>query len=152
MNLSTNENTFGRGRDVPMKTLGHRSLASFLRVALRVVQILLYISVPFVAFGCGVALLKSYGAEIGWIDMPTPPSPILAWLFCGMIAVGLTVSIVVVSRLRSIFATLSAGDPFVPENATHLRVIAIALAAGEIARYAIGGAMMATMLALRIEP
>ena len=54
----------------------------------------------------------------------------------------------VIDRLRRIFATLIAGDPFVPENAGHLRVIAIAIAAYQILRHVTQGAvaMILTLL------
>ncbi|MCW5724540.1 MAG: DUF2975 domain-containing protein [Maricaulaceae bacterium] len=42
---------------------------------------------------------------------------------------------VLVDRLRRMFATLAAGDPFVPENAGHLRVIALAVAVYQLVRY-----------------
>jgi hypothetical protein len=59
--------------------------------------------------------------------------------FAFVLAIGaLVAALLVVSRLRRIFATLSAGDPFVPENAEHLRVIAIVIAAFEVARLAAG--------------
>jgi hypothetical protein len=45
-------------------------------------------------------------------------------------------AIVVVGRLRSIFATLIAGDPFHPDNVRRLRVIGGALAVIELGRYA----------------
>lgn len=133
-----------------MKTLGRRSLASFLRVALRVAQILLWVLVPFVAFACGVALLLAYGVTLEWVDMPPPPAPVFGWIWTVRCAVALAVAIVIVSRLRSVFATLAAGDPFVPENAAHLRVIGIALAAGELVRYALNSIRNVSMNAMQI--
>ncbi len=135
-----------------MKTLGHRSLATFLRVALRIVLILLYVAIPLTVLGCAVALMKSYGVDINWFDMPRPPSPLITWLFTALFAVSLAGTIIIVDQLRRIFATLSDGDPFVPENALHLRVIWMTLAVWELVRYALAGTMMATMIALRIEP
>ena len=51
----------------------------------------------------------------------------------------------IVSRLRRIFATLTAGDPFDPENVRRLRTIGLMLAALEVGRYpvAVGAAMIA---------
>ena len=40
-------------------------------------------------------------------------------------------------ELRKILATLTAGDPFVPENAVRLTRIAIAIAVTQLLRYAI---------------
>ena len=47
--------------------------------------------------------------------------------------------LVIVERLRRIFATLTAGDPFHPENVRRLRVIGLVLAGLEIGRYVIYG-------------
>jgi hypothetical protein len=122
-----------------MKTLGRRSLAAFLQVALRVVQILLLVFIPFVAFGCVVMLLKTYGVALEFTDMRPARAPLFAWIFTVRMTAIVTVAIIIVSRLRSIFATLAAGDPFVPENAAHLRVIWVTLAIGELVRYALDG-------------
>ena len=43
----------------------------------------------------------------------------------------------VTGKLRSVFKTLSAGNPFVPENAARIRAVAIAFIAGEFVRSAI---------------
>ena len=55
---------------------------------------------------------------------------------------------IVIDRLRRIFSTLIAGDPFVPENAGHLRIIALAIAGFQILRHVTQGAvaMLLTML------
>ncbi|MBI1236471.1 DUF2975 domain-containing protein [Hyphobacterium indicum] len=47
--------------------------------------------------------------------------------------------LVIVHRLRLIVRTLISGDPFVPENAGHLRIIAIAIGLYQIVRYAAQG-------------
>lgn len=120
-----------------MKTLGRRSLATFLRVALRIVQVALFILTPLILFLCGVLLIKSYGVEIGWADMLGPPAPVFGWIFLVRMTVLLVCTIIIVTQLRNIFATVAAGDPFVPENAAHLRVIWITMAVGELVRYAL---------------
>jgi len=58
---------------------------------------------------------------------------------------------IVVHRLRRIFATLIGGDPFVPENVGHLRVIAFAIGAYQILSYATRGAV-AMVLTLMDHP
>jgi len=55
--------------------------------------------------------------------------------------------LVLVDRLRRMFATLIAGDPFVPENAGHLRVIAFAVAIYQAVGY-VARAMVALSLTL----
>jgi hypothetical protein len=42
---------------------------------------------------------------------------------------------VIVERLRRVFATLTAGDPFHPDNVRRLRVVGLALAALLVANY-----------------
>lgn len=132
-----------------MRTIGSRSLATFLRVALRVAQIVLWALTPLVLFACLVMLLMAYGVAIGWIDAD-PPRPIFAWILTTRSVVALGLSIIIVGRLRSVFATLAAGDPFVPENADHLRVIWVALAAGEVVRYALDSIRTVSMNALNM--
>ena len=45
--------------------------------------------------------------------------------------------LVIVGRLRRIFSTLTAGDPFHPDNVRRLRTIGVVLAVLEILRYPI---------------
>jgi hypothetical protein len=49
----------------------------------------------------------------------------------------LTGVLVIVGVLRRIFATLTAGDPFHPENVARLRLIGLMLAGLELGRYAV---------------
>jgi hypothetical protein len=132
-----------------MRTLGRRSLATFLRVALRIVQVALWVLTPLVAFACTIMLLRAYGVQMEWVEMPAP-EPVFAWIFTVRSAVALTVAIIIVSRLRSVFATLAAGDQFVPENAAHLRVIWVTLAIGELVRYALDSIRNVSMTALQV--
>jgi len=46
---------------------------------------------------------------------------------------------VIVERLRKIFATLTAGDPFHPDNVVRLRLIGLVLAGLEVGRYVFSG-------------
>ena len=55
--------------------------------------------------------------------------------------------LVLVDRLRRVFGTLIAGDPFVPENAGHLRIIAIAIGVYQAVGY-VAQAMVALSLSL----
>lgn len=128
----------------PVKALGHRSLAAFLRAALRVALIVLWGLAVISGAACLAMILNSYGLDLPGMDA-APRSPALAWLATAIIAVTLTACILIVSRLRRIFVTLADGDPFVPENAGHLQVIWITLAAWELCRYVLGGAAFAVM-------
>jgi hypothetical protein len=55
----------------------------------------------------------------------------------GLLAAGLSMSavLVIVDRLRRIFVTLMAGDPFHPDNVRRLRIIGLMLACLELMRY-----------------
>lgn len=49
----------------------------------------------------------------------------------------------ILSRLRMVFATLTAGDPFHPENIRRLRLIGFVLAAMELGRYVLNAMLLA---------
>ncbi|HAQ35029.1 MAG: hypothetical protein CMF74_07090 [Maricaulis sp.] len=63
------------------------------------------------------------------------------------------VLMIITDRLRRMFATLIAGDPFVPENAGHLRVIAVAIGVYQLVAYAAQGvlAMALTLFGQPVE-
>ena len=69
------------------------------------------------------------------------------WLF-PLLVTEIVAFMIVVDRLRRILSTLIAGDPFVPENAGHLQIIAVAIAGYQILRHVTQGAvaMILTML------
>jgi hypothetical protein len=125
-----------------MKAIGRGSLASALGVLLDVLRIILWIVLALAAV---LAALGVYVYAAGPADsvLGVRVERIDPWYmtaFAFVLAIGaLVAALLVVSRLRRIFATLSAGDPFVPENAEHLRVIAIVIAVFEIARLGSGG-------------
>lgn len=60
------------------------------------------------------------------------------------IAAPVTVAVYICAQVRKILSTLAMGDPFVPENASRLRKIAIAVAVMESLRY------LAMLLALTL--
>lgn len=62
--------------------------------------------------------------------------PVLATGLAAL-AVYLAGVLVIVGCLRRIFATLTAGDPFHPDNIARLRLIGLILAALELGRYAL---------------
>ena len=85
-----------------------------------------------------VSLLSGHPIDIGTIkiddhDISAPE------LIAGLAGVLVIVSAVifVCLQLQQILATLAAGDPFVPENATRLTRIAIAIAVTQLMRYLI---------------
>jgi hypothetical protein len=125
-----------------MRTLGPGSVSSFLKVILDVFHIALLAAALLLSIGILIALLLSFrpdllGSHLSidnvHIDGPWL-GPMLAAL---LLAMDLYVggAIVIVGRLRRIFQTLIAGDPFHPDNVRRLRVIGGALAALEAGRY-----------------
>ncbi len=140
-----------------MRTLGPGSIASILKLALTVLHwslwgllgfgsflIVLIIFVglySFVGIGPGVpagltGLLNSQLVIL--IAMATPATGALTFI---------------VNRLVKIFSTLEAGDPFVPENALHLRSIAIGIAVFNLIVYAAHGviALIFTLVGNSVE-
>ena len=130
-----------------MRTLGPRSVSSAFKIILDIVFVLLCLA----SLAIGVDALLSAMA----IASPAPftnwtypdsrrtllaDSPReIAWLMRSSLHVlGL---IVVVGRLRSIFATLIAGNPFQSDNARRVRIIGLALAAIEGSNYLVWGLM-----------
>lgn len=124
-----------------MKAIGQGSLATGLSVLLDVLRIALWVvlAVAAVLAAMGVFVYAAGPADsfLGVSIERNDPWYITTMGFALTIG-ALIAALLVVSRLRRIFATLSAGDPFVPENADHLRVIAIVIAAFEVARLAAG--------------
>lgn len=125
-----------------MRALGRGSLASGLRILLDVLRVVLWV---ILALATVLAALGVYVYAAGPADsvLGVRVERIDPWYmttFAFALAIGaLIAALLVVARLRRIFATLSAGDPFVPENADHLRIIAIVIAVFEAARLILSG-------------
>ena len=125
-----------------MRTLGPGSVSSLLKIVLDVVYVGLWIG----AFGAGLAALAAllfmadpdltnnlhFQGLSGHSFSPTAPM-----IVGGLVAATLYIAgiLVIVGRLRRIFATMTAGDPFHPDNVRRLRVIGLVLALMEIDRY-----------------
>ena len=130
-----------------MRALGPGSLSSFLKIILDVDYVSLWVGLGGVAIGILVALLFSFDPTfLGNIQLDTDDGadligkgPLLAWvLFCAGAYLGLILAIV--QRLRKVFVTLTAGDPFHPDNVVRLRLIGLLLGGLEIARYVLRAA------------
>jgi uncharacterized membrane protein (DUF485 family) len=129
-----------------MRALGPGSVSSFLKVILDVVRFVLWVSAIGVSIAILAVLLLSFkpellGGAIGidrlhiagrWLG----PLAAAALLGADLYFAG---AIIIVGRLRRIFQTLIAGDPFHPDNVRRLRVIGGALAALEVGRYVAAG-------------
>jgi hypothetical protein len=129
-----------------MRALGPGSVSSFLKIILDVVFVAL-------AIGVGVTALLTLASLVVLADPalmePSAAAELRAQGLSGpSLAVGLAAAslyvggiLIIVGRLRRIFATLTAGDPFHPTNVRRLRVIGGMLAALELGRYLLAAAM-----------
>lgn len=124
-----------------MRAMGPGSVSSFLKVILDVVYVALWVGVALLGLMALLAILLSFNPEFlenvtidfGRGDAANGPT-----MAAGLAAAGLYVGgiLLIVGRLRRIFATLTAGDPFHPDNVRRLRVIGLILAGLEVGRYA----------------
>jgi hypothetical protein len=141
-----------------MRALGPGSVSSFLKVILDVVRWVLLAAAGAGALGLLAVLLLSFkpafldGAiDIGALHLegaslgPQLAATLLVW------EIYLAGAIVIVGRLRRIFLTLVAGDPFHPDNVRRLRIIGAALAGLELGRYLTAAVLHVVAHALHIE-
>jgi hypothetical protein len=127
-----------------MRALGPGSVSSFLKIILDVVYAavvvgmgaVLLLAVAAFIFSVNPALLSHVQfSDAGQIEARAPV------VVGGLLAAGLYMAgvLVIVGALRRIFMTLTAGDPFHPDNVGRLRLIGLILAALELGRYAVWG-------------
>jgi len=126
-----------------MRALGPGSVSSFLKIILDVVYVALWIGVVGITLMVLAALLFTFNP--GLLDDVSLSSGQVAgqWptITGGLAAASLYMAgvLVIVGCLRRIFVTLTAGDPFHPDNVRRLRLIGVMLAALELGRYAVWG-------------
>ena len=126
-----------------MRALGPGSLSSFLKAVLDVVRILLMALLAVAAAALLYGVLAAFNPQMPFADRVHFPgldrfqawAVFLARTLTAVLFVGGV--LVIVSRLREIFATLKAGDPFHPDNVMRLRVVAAGLAWMEVVRYTV---------------
>jgi hypothetical protein len=125
-----------------MRALGPGSVSSFLKVILDVFRFVLWAAIAGVTLAMIGVLLLSFRPELLGshivIDKLNVEGPWLGPAAAAVLLVAdlyLAGGVVVVGRLRDIFQTLIAGDPFHPDNARRLRVIGATLAVLEVGRY-----------------
>ena len=123
-----------------IRALGPGSLSSFLKVILDVAYYVLWLFAIVAAAGILGLLLISFDPQIlssvARVRLDTdPPAAALDLTGVELYAIGV---IVIVQRLRRVFGTMTAGDPFHPDNVRRLRVIGLVLALLEIDRYVFG--------------
>lgn len=130
-----------------MRTLGPGSISSFLKTILDVIYFALWALVIVLGALALLAILLSFNPEFlaGFINITGEDGEEFT-ANGGTIAAGLSAAglymvgiLVIIGRLRRIFATLTAGDPFHPDNVRRLRVIGLVLAALELGRYLFWG-------------
>jgi hypothetical protein len=151
-----------------MKALGKGSIASWVRIALLVAWVILWIT----AVALGVFILAYSGTlaaiqfgmlppnilelghatvEVGPVTIQTESDdsfvvPIIgpALLAAAVAVIG---ALVIVFHLRRLFQNFTSGEPFSANNAKHLRVIWITMLVLELSRYLIGGVITALVAA-----
>ena len=118
-----------------MRALGPGSMSSLLKLALDVTSAALWVTLGALLLAALLALLLPSDLDF-WRQVARSGArgPMLA---AGLLAFALYVGVVlfIVARLRRIFTTLTAGDPFHPDNVLRLRSIGFALAALELINY-----------------
>lgn len=136
-----------------MRALGPGSVSSFLKIVLDVV----FWFIVVIAGLLGLALVISLLALSFVPDLPetitrrlhvegdiTPGRAIaLGAAFAVYGALYLGAVLTILNRLRRVFGTLIAGDPFQPDNIPRLRLIGFVLAGMELGRYALNTMLLA---------
>jgi hypothetical protein len=134
-----------------MRTLGPGSIASLLKIALDVAYAVLWASLVVIVFAAAAGLLAlpfltgAHGALHidGSISGRMTDSAVLVsrWplllVAAAAVAAYVGVLLIIIFRLRQVFATLILGDPFRPENVGRLRIVGLALIALEVAGYGV---------------
>ena len=116
-----------------MRALGPGSVSSFLKIVVDVVYLAMALAAALLlAAGLGSLVIQPFtGAmprdeldALRSVGLEPHGALALALLALSAYVTGLAV---VFNRLRRVFATLTLGDPFHPDNVTRLRVIGLAL-------------------------
>ncbi|MGJ3233069.1 MAG: DUF2975 domain-containing protein [Oceanicaulis sp.] len=125
-----------------MRTLGPGSLASLLKFLLDAAFYLFWALLGLASLIIVLIVFIGLYRVTGFGDPPEGVAQFLAMDFVlalPMAVVAIAALIFIIDRLRRIFRTLIGGDPFVPENANHLRAIAIGIGVYQILHYASHG-------------
>jgi len=127
-----------------MRALGPGSVSSFLKIILDVVHAAVVVGVAAAGllalagllFSVNPALLAGVRLSDGGSFVDRAPTLVAGLLLACAYMAGV---VVIVGALRRIFATLTAGDPFRPENVGRLRLIGAMLGGLELGRYGVWG-------------
>jgi hypothetical protein len=140
-----------------MRALGPGSVSSLLKLILDVayavtiagVALMLLLALAAILFAVNPGLLSGVTITEGELFAERAPAVVGGLLAAGAYMSGV---LVIVAALRRIFATLTAGDPFHPENAARLRLIGLVLAALELGRYAVWAISAGLPGVARVKP
>lgn len=124
-----------------------------LEIAWYVLWALLLVTAIATAGLLGLAFVDFVGLVRDALDRVPDWLGVSHWISLPLSVLEIIVLLIITDRLRRMFATLIAGDPFVPENAGHLRVIAVAIGVYQLVAYAAQGllAMSLTMFGQPVE-
>ena len=132
---------------MPMiRALGPGSVSSFLKAILDVFYVVLWVIAGALALLIFGVLLISFDPQIippqVMHSLMSNPHESFASGALGVVAgeIQTVFVLVIVQRLRRIFGTMTAGDPFHPENVRRLRFIGLFLALLEGSRFVFGAA------------
>jgi hypothetical protein len=135
--MGTREGDAAPKANAGVSAMGPKSVAAWVERALRVVSVLAIIGL--IAVG-GLMLLTVSMAALG-SQSPMARGLVVSGPGLLLAAISLGVVYIIAVQLRAVFETLRDRDPFKPENARRLRVVALALAVLELARYFTSGAV-----------
>ncbi len=154
-------------KSMAMKVLGKGSIASFVKTGVEIAWVLLWVAAGALALAVlayiGILILIEAGVlsheiiephpgahQIGPILVETEPGDRLVWPVMAPVFLGAGVAVggalVIVQRLRFLFASFTSGNPFSKDNSDHLRVIWIAMLVMELSRYLIAGVMNVALI------
>jgi len=131
-----------------MRALGPGSVSSFLKTILDVVYYALWVLIGGALTFALVTLLFSFnpGLLASWIPFSERLARVVEGgpsfatvLIAGAAYMGGVLAIVDI--LRRIFVTLTAGDPFHPENVRRLRLVGVIFGGLEVGRYSVAAVM-----------
>lgn len=143
-----------------MKALGRGSIASIVKVALDIAWVVFWIAGALLALVAIVYLGMLLGWAAGWlpdslfeggqvqyrgvgVEANLTADGDLHWAVAipGLIGAVILVcgGLIIVHRLKQLFASFTSDEPFRRENADHLRVIWTSLLVLELSRYALKG-------------
>jgi hypothetical protein len=124
-----------------MRALGPGSVSSFLKIILDVVYATLWIVLGLAVVGMFASLLFSFNPDL--LPRNLAEADARQWTLRAEVLFASALVIagvqVIVDALRRIFMTLTAGDPFHPQNVRRLRLIGFMLALLEIGNYVFWG-------------